>query len=96
MSCEIDERDGVIRIRGEMTIYSAQSLGQQLLATVAAGTDQCRIDLSEVAEMDNSGIQILLMVRKVCAQRKRPLAFVSPSPAAAESLNLLRFEGAGG
>lgn len=33
MSCEIDDRDGLIPVRGEMTIHCAQSLAGQLLAT---------------------------------------------------------------
>jgi anti-anti-sigma factor len=94
MSCEVKRTKGLIRVRGEMTIYAAATLAEQLRTAVAAQTGDCRIDLSEVTEMDTTGLQILLMAKRACAAADKSLAFVKPSTVVTESLSLLRIEAA--
>jgi anti-anti-sigma factor len=88
MSCEVDKREGRIHVRGEMTIYDAAALKVGLfdaLADEPAG----RLDLSEVTEIDTTGLQILLMSEKRCAARAAPFCIENPSSAVREVLDLL-------
>jgi anti-anti-sigma factor len=94
MSCEVKRTKGLIRVRGEMTIYAAATLAVELRAAIEAQAGDCRIDLSDVSELDTSGLQILLMARRACAGANRSLSFVRPSAVVTESLNLLRVEAA--
>jgi len=94
MSCEVKKTKGLIRVRGEMTIYAAATVAEELRAAVAAQSGDCRIDLSEVSEMDTTGLQILLMAKRACAAADKPLTFVKPSAVVSESLSLLRIEAA--
>jgi anti-anti-sigma regulatory factor len=48
--------------------------------------------LSEVSEFDTTGLQILLMARRACAEAKKTLSFVKPSAVVSETLGLLRIE----
>jgi len=92
MSCEVKKSKGVIRVRGEMTIYAAATLAPQLLAAIGSQSGDCRIDLSDVSELDTTGLQILLMARRACAATQRRLSFVAPSGVVSEALCLLRID----
>jgi anti-sigma B factor antagonist len=90
MACEIEQKDGLIRLRGEMTIYAAIELARQLFDCIEGKKRRCQIDLSEVSEIDTAGLQVLLMAKRACEARKTAFALVSPSPAVAECFKLLR------
>lgn len=92
MSCEVKRTKGLIRVRGEMTIYAAATLAESLRVAIDAQSGDCRIDLSEVSEFDTTGLQILLMARRACAEAKKTLSFVKPSAVVSETLGLLRIE----
>ncbi len=90
MGCEVEERDGRVCIRGEMTIYSAAELAPDLLRRAADASAPCRIDLSEVSEIDTTGLQILLMARRARCKDAEPLELLAPSAVVTEVLELLR------
>jgi anti-sigma B factor antagonist len=90
MTCEIEKRDGRIYIRGEMTIYGAAALKDDLFAALEAQSDGCALDLAGVSEFDTTGLQILLMARKVCLSRGGSFALANASTAVCETLDLLR------
>jgi len=90
MTCEVEKRDGRIHIRGEMTIYGAAALKDDLFAALEAELDGCALDLAAVSEFDTTGLQILLMARKVCLSRGGSFALANPSTAVRETLDLLR------
>lgn len=90
MTCEIEKRSGQIYIRGEMTIYGAAALKDDLFAALEAEADGCALDLTGVSEFDTTGLQILLMARKVCLSRGASFALANPSTAVRETLELLR------
>ncbi len=50
----------VVRVEGEMTIFCADALKPLLLAEPAPAA----LDLSEVTEIDTSGVQLLLLARR--------------------------------
>jgi anti-sigma B factor antagonist len=90
MTCEIEKRDGRLHIRGEMTIYGAAALKDDLFAALEAELDGCALDLAGVSEFDTTGLQVLLMVRKACLLRGASFALANPSSAVRETLDLLR------
>jgi anti-sigma B factor antagonist len=90
MTCEIENRDGRLHIRGEMTIYGAAALKDDLFAALETELDGCALDLAGVSEFDTTGLQVLLMARKVCLSRGGSFALASPSTAVRETLDLLR------
>jgi anti-anti-sigma factor len=90
MTCETEKRDGRLHIRGEMTIYGAAALKEDLVAALEAEVDGCCMDLAAVSEFDTTGLQLLLMVRKMCLARGGSFSLTNPSPAVRETLDLLR------
>jgi anti-anti-sigma factor len=90
MTCEVEKRDGRLHIRGDMTIYGAAALKDDLFAALEAELDACAIDLAGVSEFDTTGLQVLLMARKVCVSRGASLALTHLSDAVRETLELLR------
>jgi anti-anti-sigma factor len=90
MTCEIDKQDGVLHVRGEMTIYGAAALKEDLFAALQQETQLCTLDLAQVSEFDTTGMQILLMAQRACAARGLSLALANPSEIVRETLDLVR------
>ena len=90
MTCEIEKRDGRIYIRGEMTIYGAAALKDDLFGALEAEPEGCALDLAGVSEFDTTGLQVLLMARKICLSRGGSFSLANPSIAVRETLDLLR------
>ena len=78
----------ILHIAGEMTIYRAAELKQELLSALdsAAALD---IDLSQVTELDCSGVQLLLLARRIAAGRPLAVRFVAHSDAVRTTLATL-------
>jgi anti-anti-sigma factor len=92
MSCDVEQLDGIIHIRGELTIYSAASLKPGLFAAWDPDVAECRVDVSQVSEVDTSGLQLLLMLRRVCTAASRNFELLNPSDACREVLELLHLD----
>jgi anti-anti-sigma factor len=83
-----------VRIEGEMTIYRAAPLKEQLVGALGSGTSPSpRLDLSRVTEIDTAGLQLILMARRLARARGRALAVDEPSPPVADLLRLCGLEG---
>ena len=89
MTFEVEKLGGLIRVRGEMTIYDATLIKDGLFAALQGESDVC-IDLSGVSEVDTTGLQVLLMVHRTCASRGVPFAVAHLSDVMRETLGLLR------
>ena len=89
MSFEIVSVEDALRVRGEMTINNAAAIKEQLFAALAQSPPGTEIDLSQVSELDTSGLQILLMARATAAG-SRQTALLNPSVAVREVMNLCR------
>lgn len=84
-----------IVVEGEMTIYRAAELREALfapLAQPAAGTFE--VDLAGVTEIDTSGIQLLLALKRRALALGRELRLLQPSAAVTEALGVLGLAGA--
>jgi len=86
--------DGLSRITviGEMTIYNAMALKDQLLPAL----EQCEtveMNLVGVSEIDSAGLQLLLLLKTEAAARNKTLSITSHSPAVLDILDLCDLEG---
>lgn len=74
-------------IEGEMTIYRANELKQELLDRIA-GNQEIDVDLSRVTEIDSSGLQLMVLAKLEAAIRSKVLRFDGHSPAVMDILDL--------
>ena len=76
-----------VRISGEMTIYQAAALRQELLDIVG----QCgnvTLDLSHVTEMDTAGLQLLLACQRETGGCNKIMHIEAATPALRDFLRL--------
>lgn len=91
----IHQQDGnrvTCAVQGEMNIYSAAQVREELLQNLTAHA-QVEVDLSNVLDFDCSGVQILLVLRREAQRTGKHLAFVHHSQAVREVLDLLNLVG---
>lgn len=62
----------------DMTIYTAASQKQQLLTFIESGTE-LSLNLSDVAEIDTAGVQLLLLAQREAVRENKSLQFINPS-----------------
>ena len=82
-------------VEPDMTIYHAIELKQKLLDALLQ-TELLEVDLSQVSEIDTSGIQLLMLTKRESQKQGKTLAIVAHSPAVREALdfyNLAAFFG---
>lgn len=94
MSVLIEKKDQVstLSIDGEMTIYTAAEYKTQLLDQLE-DCEELELNLSEVAEMDSAGLQILLVLKREAEAAGRHLRLINHSRAVYEVLELLNMQG---
>ena len=90
MTCEVEKQDGALHIRGEMTIYGAATLKENLFAALEQETQLCILDLAQISEFDTTGMQMLLMAQRACVARGMSFAIANPSEIVREALDLVR------
>lgn len=83
-----EKRASVSHIMGEMSIYRAGDIHNQLSEALAE-SPLLHLDLSEVTEFDTAGLQMLLAARKSAEAAHGALRIVNPSVAVSEVLRLL-------
>lgn len=81
-------REGRLQIAGELTIYAAATLKEELFALLPDVSGDIEIDLSAVSALDTAGLQILLMVRRLALARGAGFRVLNPSSATVEMLEL--------
>lgn len=77
-----------LRIEGEFSIYRAAELKPVILQAIEAST-VLEIDLSGVAEFDTAGVQLLLLAKRLAAERGHALRLVRHSAVVVDVLQLL-------
>jgi len=92
LSSERHENRLRVHAAGEMTIYSAAELKPALLEALGQ-SDEIEIDLSNVSEMDTSGVQLLMLVKREAVAAGKALALSGHSPAVLEVFELLGLGG---
>lgn len=74
-------------LEGEMTIYTAAEIKPTLLSLLD-GCNEAELDLSQVAEIDAAGLQLLLLAKREALRAGKSLRLVGCSPAVAECLDM--------
>jgi anti-sigma B factor antagonist len=94
MSVDIVNEAGhcCIAVSGEMTIYTAAGLKDELIAALAE-CSEIEMSLGEVSEIDAAGLQLLALAKREAAERNKSLQFVSHSQAVLDMLGLCNMEG---
>lgn len=90
--------DGTCRlvVDGDMTIYDALDIKQNLLASVMKN-DKLALDLSQVSAMDTAGCQLLILAKRESQRQGKALHIAAMSEPAQEIIdfyNLGAFLGA--
>lgn len=70
-----------MEICGELTIFTAAELRQQILDAFDAEAEGVEVDLSKVSEIDSAGIQLLLAAQREAAIRSKLFYFTGYSSA---------------
>lgn len=82
-------------ITEDLTIYQALEIKQRLVGALAAnGT--LELDLSQVAEIDTAGLQLLLLAKQEAARMGKDMRIVAHSPVVRQTIdfcNLAAFFG---
>jgi anti-anti-sigma factor len=84
---ETGEHKTLVKISGEMTIYTTAEL-KQALTPLLYRQQALELDLSGVSEMDSAGLQLLLAAKKTMQQGDSPLHLVMHSHAVLDALEL--------
>jgi anti-sigma B factor antagonist len=91
MTRYVQSKGASLSVLGEMTIYHAAQLHEQLCAGLKKKRIR-KIDLSQVTELDTAGVQLLLGTQQWALQNGRELTFNQPSTVVCEVLELLQIE----
>jgi anti-sigma B factor antagonist len=73
---------------GEMTIYDAAELKPALVEALGQ-SDEIEVDLSGVSELDTSGVQLLMLMKREAVVAGKKLTLSGHSPAVLEVFELL-------
>jgi len=83
---------GLLRLQGELTIYTAADMKPYLMAALAQ-TEALEINLSDVTEMDTAGVQLLILAKREATLSGKRLALSGHSPAAMALIELFNLAG---
>ncbi|MGB0126061.1 MAG: STAS domain-containing protein [Rhodocyclaceae bacterium] len=81
-----------LEVEEELTIYHAAQLKEALLAGLSQG-EALEVDLSQVAEIDSAGVQLLVLLKREAAAAGKRLSLVGHSPAVLSVLDLYNMSG---
>ena len=89
---ENDPKVTHIEIKGELSIFTAAELRQQLLDALGSEMD-VEVDLSAVSEMDSAGMQLMVAAKREASVRNKSIRFTGHSPAVFDILELCDLSG---
>lgn len=79
----------VLSLEGELTIYTAATQKDALVAFLASG-DDLELNLSQVTEMDAAGLQLLILTKHEAMQTGKAMRYTMHSAPVLEVLELAR------
>lgn len=83
-----DKDREIFRLSGDLTIYAAAEARKEFENLIAPG-ESLVLDLSEIDEIDTSGVQLLLWLKREVSAGGGQAALVRHSPAVVETFDLL-------
>lgn len=81
-----------IAVKDDMTIYNA-AVQKQMLLDALNTCDELDLDLSQVAEMDTAGFQVLLLTKREAIKAGKAVRLTAHSKAVTEVLDLYNMAG---
>ena len=78
----------LVTLTGECDLSTGRQLRDVLTSEVSQGAERLIVDLSALAFMDSTGMQVLLSARSLLAVRGGSLVLVAPQPVVARILEL--------
>ncbi|MDH5408674.1 MAG: STAS domain-containing protein [Gammaproteobacteria bacterium] len=87
MSFEIENENGKCKVKGELTIYTANKFKDEIQKCVE-GSDQIELDLSAVDEIDTSCFQLLMQAKKACDKSDKEFVLSKISPMVQDVMHL--------
>ena len=89
MAISIEKKEGLckMKIEADMTIFNAAELKNELISDMG-DCSSFEIDLSQVSEIDTSGVQLLLLIKKEAALQNKEFKIASHSAATAAVIDL--------
>lgn len=82
-----NQQNGCIVINGELSIYTALELKEQLLAGLSTA-EELELDVSGVGEVDAAGLQLLVMAKQQANASGKVLRITGHTPVIIELLDL--------
>jgi len=82
------EKEGVYNIFGEMTIYDAEFI-RVCLISILKENNGVEIDLSEVTDIDTTGIQIMYAIQNEAKNIQKKFRWINHSESILNTINLL-------
>jgi anti-sigma B factor antagonist len=96
MSLSIEQEDSnngsVIRVQGEVDLYSSPDLRKAILKAVPSAEGGLAIDLSGVTYIDSSGVATLVEGLRSAREHGTTFTLVEPSDAVRQVLELARLD----
>ena len=92
VNLETDKDICRIHIEGDMTIYTALELKQEIIPCLGKAT-RLDLDLSQVNEMDTAGLQLLMLLKRETIRRGTQLAITGHGNAATEVIDTFNLAG---
>jgi len=75
-----DDGVPVIQLEGEVDVYTAPQLKQQIIAALEAGSKQMVVDLSKVDYLDSTALGVMIGGLKRIRETDGDMVLVCPSP----------------
>ena len=94
MEIHSERHESLLRLypEGEMTIYQVNELKRALFEALAL-SDEIELDLSAVSELDTSGVQLLMLMKREAVAAGKALKLSGHSAAVLEVFELLGLGG---
>jgi anti-sigma B factor antagonist len=89
---EKTESSVLIRVAGEVDLYSSPELRKAILKSVPSGAGEIGIDLSAVTYIDSSGVATLVEGLRSAREKGAGFVLVTPSAAVLQVLELARLD----
>ena len=83
---------GRLAIDRDMTIYHAEALKSELMA-ILEHNQVIELDLAQIAEIDTSGIQLLMLAKRESVKQGKKLRIVAHSPSVSELMDFYNIAG---
>lgn len=84
---EQDQTQTILSIENEMTIYTVSELKNAIYSHLKSD-HKLQINLSDVTEIDSSGIQLLMFLKNEACHKKNSLIFIEHSQAVVDVVEL--------